>query len=417
MKAESAAAWRPCLRGTRHMVVCGHPMAAQGGLAVLEGGGNAVDPGVAGGIALGVLEPEYVCFAGVASILVRMADTGDVATVSGPGSWPKAASFEYAHTHHAGVLPPGLLRCVVPGAPDAWLTALERFGTLSFGEVAAAAIRFARDGFLVYPVLAHLIGEHRDTFAAWPSTAAVFLPRDESPRVGELFIQTDLAASLQYLADEERAKGDGDRLAGLRAARDAFYRGDIAQAIARYHHEHGGLMMAEDLADFHVGVEPPVRTRFGDLDVFGCGPWYQRPMLLQSLDILEGMDVKAVGHNPPEHLHTLAETIKLAAADRDAYYGEPEFVAVPRDSRLDKAYAGERQAMIREREAWPGRLNVESRMEQDVVPALADRGHDARWWPDWTCLAGSVCAIRHDTKRDGLEGGADPQRAAYGAGG
>ena len=103
--------------------------------------------------------------------------------------------------------------------------------------------------------------------------------------------------------------------------------------------------------------------------VSGPGPWCQRPMLLQSLDILEGMDVKAVGHNPPEHLHTLAETIKLAAADRDAYYGEPEFVAVPRDARLDKAYAGERQAMIREREAWPGRLNVESRMEQDVVPA------------------------------------------------
>ena len=569
--------WRPCLRGTRHMVVCGHPMAAQAGLAVLEGGGNAVDAGVAAGIALGVLEPEYVGFAGVAPILIRMAGTGEVTTLSGLGPWPGAASCDYFHEHHGGEIPAGLLRCVVPGAPDAWITALERFGTLTFGEAASAAIRFARDGFPVYPMLAHQLREHRDALASWPTSAAVYLPGGEAPRVGARLVQTDLAASLQYLADEERAKAGGDRHAGLAAARDAFYRGDIARAMARFHGENGGLMTEKDLAGFRVGVEPPVRIRFGDLDVYGCGPWCQGPMLLQALNILDGIDLGAMGHNTPGYLHTLAETIKLAAADRDAYYGDPKFVAVPMDALLDKGYAAERRAMIREWGAWPdqpppgevdgvpwpgpgvpapvggspealsaadtsyvcavdgagnafsatpsdgstnhplvpgtglfcsprgtsawtdpehpcavapgkrprltpnpalvvregdyvmpfgtpggdvqtqamlqvllnvalwgmdpqtavevprmasysfpssfwphetlpGRLQAESRMEPGVVPALAARGHDARWWPDWTYLAGSVCAIRRNTRSGVLEAGADPRRAAYAAG-
>ncbi len=571
--------WRPCLRGTRHMVACGHHMAAQAGLEVLEAGGNAVDAGVAAGIALGVLETEFVSFGGVAPILIRMADSGEVTTISGLGPWPKAASCEYFQEHHDGVIPAGLLRSVVPAAPDAWITALERFGTLSFGDVAAAAIRLAGDGFPMYPIMAHLIREHRDTYADWPTSAAIFLPGGEPPRVGDRFVQRDLAASLQYLVDEERAKGGGDRLAGLRAAREAFYRGDIAEKIVRYHRDNGGLMTAADLSDFQVGVEPPVHVRFGDIDVFGCGPWCQGPMLLQALNILDGLDLKAMGHNTPRYLHALAEAIKLAAADRDAYYGDPKFVDVPMAALLDKDYAAQRRAMIREREAWPdrpppgkvggtpwpgetktattpsnaspealsaadtsyvcavdkdgnafsatpsdgstndpviagtgllcsprgisawtdpahpcavgpgkrprltpnpalamrdgdfvmpfgtpggdvqtqamlqvllnttlwgmdpqtaietprmasysfpssfwpheslpGRLNVESRMDDAVVPALADLGHDAQWWPDWTYQAGSVCAIRQDLKRGVLEGGADPRRAAYGAG-
>ena len=348
-KPQSA---RPTLRGTRHMVAAGHYMAAQAGLQMLEVGGNAIDAAAAAGIATAILEPEYVSFAGVAPILIYLAESQEVVTISGLGPWPRAASCAYFQDRHGGAIPHGPWCSVVPGAPDAWITALERYGTMGFGEVAAAAIRFAREGIAMYPTLARRIAEHEATYAAWPTTAPIFLPAGRPPHVGEIFVQEDLGRTLQFLADEEAAQATNGRAAGLAAVRRAFYRGDVAAAIVKFHAENGGLMTAADLADFRVGIEPPVKTRFHDIEVYGCGPWCQGPMLLQSLNIVEGLDLAALGHNTPAYIHALTEAIKLAAADRDAYYGDPRFVDVPMAALLDKDYAARRRALIRAGEAW-----------------------------------------------------------------
>ena len=343
---------RPNIMGTRHVIVAGHYLAAQAGFQVLEAGGNAVDAGVAAGIALGVVESEMVSFAGVAPILVYLADTREVVTISGLGGWPRAASSDYFQKHHGGAIPAGIVCTVVPGAPDAWITALERYGTMRFADVAANAIRFAREGFAMYPLMADWIRSKADALGQWPSSAAVFLPGGRPPEVGELFVQEDLGKTLQFLADEEAAHASDGREAGLRAVRDAFYRGDIAAAIVRFHDDNGGLLTADDLADFRVGVEPPVRTRFGDIEVYGCGPWCQGPMLLQELNIVDGMDLAGLGHNRAPYIHAVTEAIKLAAADRDAYYGDPRFVDVPMDALLAKDYAARRRELIRPDEAW-----------------------------------------------------------------
>ncbi|MDP6788175.1 MAG: gamma-glutamyltransferase [Rhodospirillales bacterium] len=363
---------RPTVTGTRHVIVAGHYLASQAGFQILEAGGNAIDAGVAAGIALSVVESEMVSFAGVAPIILYMAEPQEIVTISGLGGWPRAASCEYFHEHHGGAIPKGIARTVVPGAPDAWITALERYGTMAFGEVAADAIRFARGGIAMYPLLADWIASQEETLRAWPTSAAVFLPKDRPPGVGELFVQDDLGRMLQFLADEEAAHAGKGRAAGLEAVRHAFYRGDIAAAIVKFHEENNGLMTAADLAEFRVGVEPPVSTRFADIDVYGCGPWCQGPMLLQELNIVEELDLADLGHNAPAYIHGLTEAIKLAAADRDAHYGDPRFVDVPIDALLDKGYAARRRALIRPDKAWaemPPAGDAGPRRSVDRVPA------------------------------------------------
>ncbi len=350
---ENMDAYRPALRGRKHMVSAGHYLAAQAGFQVLEAGGNAIDAGVAAGLALGVVQSDLVNVAGVAPIILYLAETRDVVTISGLGRWPRAASAEVFRTRHGGGVPAGILRTVVPAAPDAWITALRRYGSMTFAEAAGPAIALARDGFAMYPLMAALIAAHADDYRRWPANAEIYLPGGTPPAVGDLFVQADLARSLQYMADEETAAG-GDRDAGLAAARDAFYRGDIAQTITRYHTRNGGWLTAADMADFRVGVEPSVRIGFGGAQVHACGPWCQGPVLLQLLRLLEGDDLKALGHNSTAYIHTLTEAIKLAMADRERFYGDPEFVPVPIETLLSPAYAGKRRALIRDDVAWAG---------------------------------------------------------------
>ena len=344
---------RPEIVGTRHVAAAGHYLAGQAAFQILEAGGNAVDAGVAGGLALGVVESEMVGVAGVAPILIYLAERDEILTISGVGTWPRAASCELFQQDHGGAIPRGILRTVVPAAPDAWITALERFGSMSFGDVAAAAIELARDGFPMYPLMAEVIAEEAESLLGWPSSAAIFLPGGRPPEVGKLFVQSDLGRTLQFLADEEAAQRPRGRSAGLQAARDAFYRGDIAAEIVRFQKQNGGLLTAEDLAAFHVDVEQPVRTAFGAIDVYGCGPWCQGPMLLQALNLLEGIDLPSLGHNTTAYVHTVTEAIKLAAADREACYGDPRFVDVPLATLLSRAYADCRRKLIRADRAWP----------------------------------------------------------------
>jgi gamma-glutamyltranspeptidase / glutathione hydrolase len=344
----------PRVIGTRHMVASANYLAAQAGFEILEAGGNAVDAGVAGGIALGVLQCEYVHFAGVAPIMIHIAETGETVSISGLGCWPKLASVDWFRQHQNGRILANIKRCVVPAAPDSWITALERYGTMSFADVAASAIRFGREGFGFQSISHEIMSESADTIARWPQNAAIYLPGGEAPKPGQRFLQTDLANSIQYMADQEAAAArTGGRAAGLAAARAAFYRGDIAQKIVAYHKANDGWLREDDLAQFSVDVETPLSIRFGDTTVFGCRPWCQGPVLLQTLKILEGIDVKALGHNTPSYIHTLIEALKLAFADRHAYYGDPKFVDVPIDALLSDAYTAQRRSLINADTAWP----------------------------------------------------------------
>jgi gamma-glutamyltranspeptidase/glutathione hydrolase len=346
-------ALRPEALGTRHAVAAGHPLAALAALRILDAGGNAVDAGVAAGIALGVVHPDIVSFAGVAPLIVYEAARGEVSTISGLGVWPRGATLELFRDRCGGDIPEGVLRTVVPAAPDAWITALERFGTLGFAEVAQAAIELARDGFPLGPFVARIIQDNEAAYRRWPTSAPVFLPGGRAPRPGERFVQADLGRTLAYLADEDRAARGRGRLAGLAAARDAFYRGDVAAAIVRFHEQEGGLLTRADLAEFRVAVEPPARARIGTREVVTCGFWCQGPVLLQMLQVLEGIDLRALGHNTPDYVHTVTETIKLAFADREAFYGDPRHVAVPAAGLLDPAYAARRRQALDRARAWP----------------------------------------------------------------
>ncbi|MBM3542245.1 MAG: gamma-glutamyltransferase family protein, partial [Alphaproteobacteria bacterium] len=347
-------AYRPMVVGRRHMVAAGHYLAAQAGLHVLEAGGNAIDAGVATGLAEGVVESHFHAFSGVSPMLIHLAGRGETVTVDGVGTWPRNASCRLFHDRFGGKIPQGVHSAIVPSPPDAWITALRRWGTLSFGQAAEQAIAFARDGIAMYPHLAATIAQRRDALASMPGNAAIYLKNGAVPAIGTRFRQEALARTLQYMVDEERAAAKrGGRDAGLKAARDAFYKGEIARAYADYIQSEGGILDAEDMAAYAATVEPAVRSSFGDFTLWGCGPWTGAPMLLQALNILEGFDLKGMGHNSVAYIHALTEAIKIAAADRHGYLGDPRFVRVPLAQLLDKAYAAERRRLIDPARALP----------------------------------------------------------------
>jgi gamma-glutamyltranspeptidase/glutathione hydrolase len=186
---------------------------------------------------------------------------------------------------------------------------------------------------------------------ARPSSAPI-TAGGRPPATGQRFVQADLARTLTHLADQDRAARGRGRAAGLQAARDAFYRGDVAAAIVRYHQEHGGLLDREDLAGFRVGIEPPVRAGFRGYEVVTCGFWCQGPVLLQMLNILAPFDLAGLGHNSPRYIHVLTEAMKLAFADREAYYGDPRHVKVPAEGLLDPAYGDARRSLLDPQRAW-----------------------------------------------------------------
>ncbi|MEI6321457.1 MAG: gamma-glutamyltransferase, partial [Pseudomonadota bacterium] len=348
---------RPPIMGTRHMVSAGHYLASHAAFQILEAGGNAIDAGVAAGIAIGVTQPDKVSFGGVAPIIIFKADTGKLISIDGLGVWPRKITPDYFMKHHGGKIPATSIRSIVPAAPDAWLTALELHGTMSFGEVAAAAIRLARDGFPMHELMSEFLKENEDSYKRYPTSYPVFFPNGRAPEPGEVWRQPDLARTLQYLADEERAaasKGGPDaRRAGLQAARDAFYKGDIARAIVKFHAESGGLMTAEDLAEFRVRLEPTVSTTFAGIEMHACGAWCQGPVVPMTLNLLKGHDLKSYGHNSTRYIHVITEALKLAFSDRHHFFGDPRFVDVPVDDLMSQAYADQRAALIRADRAWP----------------------------------------------------------------
>lgn len=336
---------RAPIHADKFAIAAGHELATNAGMEVLQNGGNAVDAGVAAGIALGVLHSDLVNFAGVAPIMIRMADTGKVITIDGLGVWPEAASVEFFEENYDGAMPTGIHRTVVPAAPAAWIAALSNYGTMSFGDVAHFAATYAREGFPVYRVFAQFIEANQDAYRKDAPTAEIYLPSGKPPAIGDIFVQRDLADTIQYMIDQERA-AKGDRQAGIQAARDAFYNGDIAAKVSAYHEVNGGFLRHSDMANYQVKFEAPIKVPFADMDIYACGAWCQGISLAQTFRMLDKLDIASLGHNTPAYIHTVTEVLKLVFADREEFVADPAFADVPIAEMLADEYIIDRLAKI-----------------------------------------------------------------------
>jgi gamma-glutamyltranspeptidase/glutathione hydrolase len=341
--------------GTHGMVATEHYLSALIGVDILKRGGNAIDAAVAATFAEGVLNPHMHTIGGEVPLLIYRADTQDVFAINGNTAAPQRATVAWYTEHGYALIPgEGVLAAGVPAALDALLTALDRFGTMTLADVLQPALELARDGFPVHPglrgpsdYLFFSIWHCLETFRErWPTSAQLYLPRGRLPEVGEIFRNPDLAVLFERLLRAERAAVAQGRSASLHAARDVFYKGDIAQQIGAFVQRHGGLLEADDLAQFETKVETPVSATYRGYQVFKCGPWSQGPVFLQQLRLLEGYDLQALGHNSAAYIHLITEAAKLAFADREAYYGDPVFVPVPMQQLLSLAYTTARRNLI-----------------------------------------------------------------------
>ena len=337
--------WRPTLMGKRYAIACGHYLAAAAAARILERGGNAIDAGVTAAMALAIVQPDIVSFSGVAPTLVYRRSERRVQSIAGLGYWPATTAVERLRAEGNGVMPRGLLRSVMPAAPATHIEALHRFGTITFEEAATPAYEIARDGFAAYPSFVRHLEKYHEKYRRFPTSAAVYLPHGEPPRVGQIFRQEALAQSIAGMMEAER-RATGDRAAKLRAAHDYYYKGPIADAIAAFHRQHDAFLTKDDLAGFTAPVEPSISCSYKGLDVHSCDVWCQGISLLEALKILEGVDVKSLGHNTPAYVHHVAEAFNLAFADREAYLGDPRFVDAPVAGLLSDEYAASQRARI-----------------------------------------------------------------------
>ncbi len=377
----AAETFRPVVRGKRGVVTAGHPLVAEAGMRLLQQGGNAVDAGCATILAGSVLEFSHFTFGGEVPIIIKTR-SGSPVVINGQGIAPKLAtrdfflerakknaddkSLRYTGTPEyvaiaaggarPGTIPSsGILPACVPGVLDAVIVALDQYGTKPLADVMQPAIEIA-DGFPIDELRVSYIERTRKILEQWPDTAKVFLPNGRVPKVGEMFSQPDLARTLrEIVAAERQAKAKG-RSAALKAARDHFYKGAIAKRISDFSEANGGLLRASDFAAFHAKVEQPMKTSYRGYEVYKTDFWAQGPVMLQMLNLLEGYDLRAMKHNSADYIHTLTEAMKLAFADRDRYYGDTDFVNVPRAELLSKDYAAARRALID-----PTRASLEQR--------------------------------------------------------
>ena len=369
---------RPVVMGTHGMVTSGHYLASRIGLHILEEGGNAVDAGVATGFALAVLEPYIYGIGGEVPILIYLADEKRVVCLSGQGPAPGNASIEWFRKEGIDDIPgDGLLAAVVPDAVSTWICALSRYGTLRLAQILDPVIEIAERGFPMYDRLRAALELSSGQFHEfWPSSSRAYLPGGGVPAVGEIYAQRDLGRMFALLVDAEHRERRRGRREALQAAHDAFYKGAIAERIAdfaqgnRFPDSTGknnrGLLAKEDLKSYATRIEEPATANYRGYDVFKCGPWSQGPVFLQQLRILEGYDLASMGHNSPEYVHLLIETAKLAFADRETYYGDPEFGDVPLGRLLSGEYAEARRKLID-----PARASMELRPGD--APAYAPR--------------------------------------------
>ena len=353
-----AAGTRPYVMGTRGVVVSGHHQASDAGLDMLKAGGNAIDAGVATVFAQAVTEFDRFGLGGEVPILIHNAADGRVVAVNGQGQAPRKATPEWFRSKGIAAIPGDcFLAAPVPAVVGSLIAALREFGTMTLGEVLGPAIRLADEGFAVFPSyldnLRRVQGRMR---AEWPTSARIFLPGGELPKVGDLLLQKDLARTFRRLVEAEQQASSAGRDAGLQAAHDLFYSGELAREMVQFQKTFRctdangftstGLLEVEDFAAFRPAIEEPAHTSYRGVEVYKVGFWSQGPVLLQALNLLEDYDLRSLGHNSAQYLHLLAEAMKLAFADREWYYADPDYVGVPEHGLLSKEYAAERRKLI-----------------------------------------------------------------------
>lgn len=348
---------RPELTGDFGMVASTHWLASATGMSVLERGGNAFDAAVAAGFVLQIAEPHLNGPGGEVPILLWSEAEQKVSVVSGQGVAPAAATIDRFTGLGLNLVPgTGLLAATVPGAFGGWMLMLERWGTWTLADVLEPAISYAENGVPVLERVAGTIGAVEQMFTEdWPTSAATWLPDGRVPEAGSRLANPVLAATYRRLVTEAQAASP-TREGQIAAARDSWYRGFVAEAIAKFCAEtawkdtsgrvHGGLLTAEDLAGWEATVEAPLTFDYHGYTVCKTGPWGQGPAFLQQLALLSGFDLSGMGHLSADYLHTVVECAKLAFADREAWYGDPDHADVPLATLLGEAYNAERRALV-----------------------------------------------------------------------
>ena len=313
---------RPVITGRQYAVSSMKHQATEAAVRILEAGGNAFDAAVAGQAVLALVDPASNEYGSDAVVLIYDAKTKKVVSINAEGTAPKLATIDWYKEHQAGKIPvdDGLLSATVPGVVDAWFTLLDRWGTMTFAQVLKPAIELAEQGFV--------------------------LPDGAPPKAGDLFRNLDAARTLRRLIESEQHAASKGRHEALRAARDRFYKGDIARTMAEFSEQNGGLFRYEDFASYSAKVETPVSTTYRGYEIYKNPSASQGPAELFALNILEGFDLKAMKHNSAAFIHTSAEAVKLAFADREKFLGDMDFITVPYEGLLSKAYAAERRALI-----------------------------------------------------------------------
>ncbi|HTW64745.1 MAG TPA: gamma-glutamyltransferase family protein [Bryobacteraceae bacterium] len=391
-------------RGTRGALASGSEYADEAGMRMFFRGGNAVDAGVAAMFAASVSEFSHFGMGGEAPILIRT-KTGKVYAIAGVGTMPKLATAKFFLEHRPrpgeiltlepgglrGIIPvAGILPALVPGMVESGLVALRDFGTKSFSEEIEPAIELA-DGLAIDEMRSGSIARSRRFFDLWPDSKKTFLPNGRVPLPGEIFRQPNLARTLRAMAAaEKKALAEGkSRAAAIDAVGDYFYRGDIAHRIDAFMRANGGLLRYEDMASFRLEPEEPVSTEYHNYKVYKPGFWSQGPTMLETLNILEGYDLRSMGFNSVDYIHTVTEALKLAYADRDTYIGDPKFVHVPEATLLSKAYAAERRKEIGPMASMdfrPGIINGKRGKHPSEMDIARTKIDDALMASDTTCV-------------------------------
>lgn len=343
---------KPPLHGKHWMAITGKPLAATAGAMIFSKGGNAIDASCAM-LASTCTMWDVLAWGGETQALIYNPKTKKVIAINALGVAPTGATPEFFKGKGMKYPPRyGPLAAVTPGTPGGLMTMLAEYGTMSLKEVLAPAMQLAQ-GYPIEAQTANSIERNKDEIKKWPYSTKVFLPhlgeKREAPEPGEVFVQSDLLATLQKLVDTEQAalKKGKSRKEAIYAAYDRFYKGDIAKEIARGSQEQGGLITEQDLANWKVKIEEPMMTTYRGIEVYKLQQWTQGPAMLQTLNILENFDLKSMGYNSTRYIHTVYQAMNLAFADRDFYYGDPAFAPEePMKGLLSKEYAKERMKLI-----------------------------------------------------------------------
>jgi gamma-glutamyltranspeptidase / glutathione hydrolase len=344
---DTGQTMRPVIRGRHAAVASMKAEATEAARRILDAGGNAFDAAVGGQAALGVTDFSLNGLGSDAVLLVYNAREKKVYSINAEPRAPKLATIEWYEKNNGGKIPEsdGLLSGGLPGVVDAWYTLLDRWGTMSFEQVLQPAIDLAENGFPLSEYGASYIAGSKKILK-YPTTIKIYLPNGHPLKAGDILRNPDLARTLKKLVEAEKANQSKGRHEALKAARDRFYKGDIAHDLAAFSQANGGLFRYEDFAEYTAEVETPVSINYRGYQIYKNPSASQGPTELIALNLLEIYDLKSLGHNSPEFLHTSIEAVKLAMGDREKYLGDMDFIKIPYDGLLSKDYARERRKLI-----------------------------------------------------------------------